>query len=163
ETIGPHADLFSVADKKHRIYKKKVVDTPAELHFTAPYSRPITARMPHNVDELRIGGNVQSEANQLILDRFAPPGVIVNEDLQIVQFRGQTGQYLEPAPGDASLNLLKMCREGLLYGLRTALQAAKKDGPVHKDGLRVKSNGGFREVRLEVMPLSSAEGRHYLV
>ena len=75
-------------------------------------------------------------------------------DLQIVQFRGQTGRYLEPAAGEPSLNLLKMAREGLLYGLRSALNEARKsDGPVRKDGLRVRSNGGWREVDLEVMPL----------
>ena len=51
---------------------------------------------------------------------------MVDADLQIVQFRGQTGRYLEPAPGDPSLSLLKMAREGLLYGLRAALQAARK-------------------------------------
>ena len=55
----------------------------------------------------------------MLLDRYAPPGVVVDEDLQIVQFRGQTGPYLEPAPGDPSLNLLKMAREGLLHGLRS--------------------------------------------
>jgi two-component system CheB/CheR fusion protein len=58
-----------------------------------------------------------------------------------------------------------MCREGLLHGLRSALQAAKKeDGPVRKDGLRVKSNGGGREVSLEVFPLvGPGERRHYFV
>jgi two-component system, chemotaxis family, CheB/CheR fusion protein len=164
ETIGPHADLFGVADKKHRIYKKKLVETPSDVHFAAPYARAPTVRLARGPEEMRATGNVQVEANQLVLDRFAPPGVIVNEELQIVQFRGQTGIFLEPAPGDASLSLLKMCREGLLYGLRTALQAAqKREGSVRKDGLRVKANGGFREVSLEVLPLGSGHGKHYLV
>ena len=68
---------------------------------------------------------LQSEVNRIINDRFAPPGVVVDADLQIVQFRGQTGPFLEPAPGEASLNLLKMAKEGLLYGLRSALHAAR--------------------------------------
>ena len=55
--------------------------------------------------------------------------MIVDDDLQIVQFRGQTGPFLEPAPGEASLNLLKMAREGLLYGLRTALHEARSGNP----------------------------------
>src|SRR5262249_3862654 len=121
ETIGPHSDLFAVSDKKHRIYRKKAAETPTEVQFTVPYSRPIGSRAAHGVEELR-GTTVQNEANRLILDRYAPPGVIVNDDMRIIQFRGQTGRFLEPAPGDASLNLLKMCREGLLHGLRTALQ-----------------------------------------
>ena len=79
---------------------------------------------------------LQGEVSRAILDRYAPPGVVVDSDLQIVQFRGQTGAFLEPAPGEASLSLLKMAREGLLYGLRTSLQAARKSrAAVRKTGL----------------------------
>src|SRR5262249_6212036 len=137
----------------------------ADVHFNVPYTRPIVGRGQHGGEEFRGAGTVQSEANRLILDRYAPPGVIVNDELRIIQFRGQTGRFLEPAPGDASLNLLKMCREGLLHGLRTALQAAKKkDGPVRREGLRVKTNGDFVNVSVEVIPLvPTGEGRHYLI
>ena len=65
------------------------------------------------------------EADRILLARYAPPGVLVNADLEILQFRGDTGPYLAPAPGKASLNLLKMLREGLLVGLRGALHKAK--------------------------------------
>jgi two-component system CheB/CheR fusion protein len=165
ETIGPHSDLFSVSDKKQRIYRKKAAETPNDVQFTVPYTRPLTGRAHHGVEEVRGTGTVQNEANRLILDRYAPPGVIVNDDLRIIQFRGQTGRFLKPAPGDASLNLLKMCREGLLHGLRTALQTAKKkDEPVRREGLRVKTNGDFINVTVEVIPLLAAnEGRHYLI
>jgi two-component system CheB/CheR fusion protein len=165
ETIGPHTDLFSVADKKHRVYRKKLVETPADMQFSVPYIRPTPSRGKRGGEDVRSGSSVQSEANRLILDRYSPPGVIVNDDLRIVQFRGQTGRFLEPAPGDASLNLLKMCREGLLHGLRTAIQnAKKKDGPVRREGLRVKTNGDFTTVTIEVIPLSAQhEGRHYLL
>src|SRR5262249_40105086 len=120
-------------------------------------------RLPRVSAEPRVDGGVQHEANRLILDKYAPPAVIVDHDLQIVQFRGQTGKYLEPAPGGASLNVLKMAREGLLYGLRTALHSARQHGKmVRKEGLRVKSNGGHRDVNIEVVPLNS-EQRHYLI
>src|SRR5207247_251928 len=84
---------------------------------------------------------------------------------QIVQFRGQTGPYLEPAPGEASLSLLKMAREGMLYALRTALQEARaREAPARKEALRIRQNGRFREVNLEVIPITPAnEPRHYLV
>lgn len=110
-------------------------------------------------------GTLQNEANRLVLDRYSPSGVIVNEDMRIVQFRGQTGRFLEPAPGDASLNLLKMCREGLLHGLRTAIQNSKKsDAATRRDGLQVKVNGQAINVAVDVIPLDSAgENRHYLV
>ena len=83
---------------------------------------------------------IQEEADRILLARFAPAGVIVDDDSQIIEFRGQTGHFLEPAAGDASLNLLKMAREGLLYGLRTALHdARKRGGPVRKSGSQGQS------------------------
>jgi two-component system CheB/CheR fusion protein len=102
--------------------------------------------------------------SRVILDRYPPAGVVVDNDLQIVQFRGQTGAFLEPAPGEASLSLLKMAREGLLYGLRTALHAARKSrGPVRKEGLQVRAGQGWKPVHLEVIPLTSVGRMHYLV
>jgi two-component system, chemotaxis family, CheB/CheR fusion protein len=110
------------------------------------------------------GTAVQHEANRLMLERYAPPGVIVDQDMQILQFRGQTGTFLEPAPGDPSMSLLKMAREGLLYGIRTAFHAARKSGaPVAKDGLKVRQNGGWLDVRIEVVPLGSSARNHFLV
>jgi two-component system CheB/CheR fusion protein len=164
ETIGSHTDLFIVSDKKQRIYRKKVGDARSDVQFTAPYNRPYSGRGQHVADEVR-PNTVQVEANRLILDHYSPPGVIVNDDMRIVQFRGQTGRFLEPASGDASLNLLKMCREGLLHGLRTALQLAKKkDAPVRRDGLRVRTDGDDVQLAVEVVPLPpTGEGRHYLI
>ncbi len=108
---------------------------------------------------------IQEEADRILLARFAPAGVIVDDDSQIIEFRGQTGHFLEPAAGDASLNLLKMAREGLLYGLRTALHdARKRGGPVRKSGLKVKVDGHWRDVNLDVIPLLKAgDSPHFLV
>src|SRR5438270_761177 len=92
--------------------------------------------------DARSSGDVQGEANRLVLARYSPPGVIVDAEMRIVHFRGQTGAYLEPAPGEASLNLLKMARDGLLYGLRSALHEARhSDRPIRKVGMRVKQDG----------------------
>jgi two-component system CheB/CheR fusion protein len=91
--------------------------------------------------------------------------VIVDNDLQIIEFRGQTGRFLEPAAGDASLNLLKMAREGLLYGLRTALHdARKREAAVRKPGLKVRVDHDWHDLNLEVVPLpKSGDSRHFLV
>jgi two-component system CheB/CheR fusion protein len=84
--------------------------------------------------------------------------------MQIVQFRGPTGAFLEPAPGEASLNLLKMAKEGLLYGLRTAIHAARKSRTaVRRDGLQVRVGAGWKPVSIEVIPLAATGRLHYLV
>jgi two-component system, chemotaxis family, CheB/CheR fusion protein len=90
----------------------------------------------------------------------------VNEDMEILQFRGKTGMYLEPAEGQPTFNLSRMAREGLLVDLRAALLKAKKDrAAVRKEGIAMQSNGSTRLVNIEVVPIhqkASAE-RFYLV
>jgi two-component system, chemotaxis family, CheB/CheR fusion protein len=165
ETIGAQSDLFGIADKKHRLYAKRTGEAASAVHFPVDSVRAAQAAPRRDATRARDEGrSIQHEANRVILERYAPPGVVVDADLHIVQFRGQTGGYLEPAPGDPSLSVLKMAREGLLYGLRAALQTArKKNVPVRRDGLRVRSNGGWCEVDLEVIPLPVGERHHYLV
>src|SRR5439155_1707242 len=82
-----------------------------------------------------------------------------------LQFRGHTSPYLEPAPGQASLNLLKMAREGLLMELRVAIDKARKqNAPVRRERLSIKQDGGLAQVTLEVIPVSGpARERNYLV
>ena len=62
--------------------------------------------------------DVQKEADRVVLSRYAPVGVVIDETMTVLQFRGRTAAYLEPAPGMASLDLLRMLREGLLSDVR---------------------------------------------
>ena len=98
--------------------------------------RPVAGRSP-----LRARSRPR-EADRILLARYAPAGVIVDEKDYIVEFRGQTDPYLEHAHGRASLNLFKMARKGLLLELRQAVQEArKKDAPVRKEGLSLRHRG----------------------
>jgi two-component system, chemotaxis family, CheB/CheR fusion protein len=165
ESIGPHTDLFAVADKRHRLYTKTLSAGRREVAFPVGYVSQRGPGTAKNLGEVREVASIQNEANRVILSRYSPPGVLVDGDFKILQFRGQTGAFLEPAPGEASLYVLKMARDGLLNGLRTALTEAKKtDQMVRKEGLRMDHNGLGREVSLEVIPFSSVgHGRHFLV
>ncbi|HEV2425482.1 MAG TPA: chemotaxis protein CheB [Terriglobia bacterium] len=167
ETIGSFADHFALIDKKNKIYAKK----PSAMRLPTTFARsdyeaerqPLPRVSP---DVAAVSFDVQKEAERVLLAKFAPAGVIVNSDLEIIQFRGRTGPYLEASPGQASLNLSKMAREGLLVDLRGALQKAKKnDTPVKKQAIEVRSNGGLHQVDLEIIPLRGlAPGeRYYLV
>lgn len=82
-----------------------------------------------------------------------------------MQARGQTGAYLELAPGDPSLNIFKMAREGLLYGVRSALVESKKTATSsRREGLRLGDGHGDRRVDVEVIPLTTDNrSPHYLV
>ncbi len=165
ETVGTGQDLFNVVDKRFKLYSKKTgrersqMDSPTtDLARTEP-TRQLPAR-----EEPR-PASIQSEANHIILSRYSPAGVVVDDNLEILQFRGQTGKFLEPPPGDPSVNLMKMLRDGLLYGVRTSILEARKLGEaVRREGLHVRSNGGTLRVTIEVVPLRGIPGeRHFLI
>ena len=109
---------------------------------------------------------LQREADRLVSKHYAPAGVIINDRMEVIQFRGHVSPYLKPVPGSAPFNILKMAREGLAAKLRSAVARARKTGAqVRTDALRVRSDGGLHRVRLEVLPIGSSPPtrRHYLV
>jgi two-component system CheB/CheR fusion protein len=167
ETVGLHADFFTVVDKRHRLYAKKDTGLPAGPMFPIEYGgriEPIRSRSSEV--EFRVGRGIHAEATRLLLERYAPASVLIDSDFQILQTRGRTGQYFELAPGDPSLNVLKMAREGLLHPLREALQkAATVNERVRREGVIVHSDGEMREVNLEVIPVvtPAVPVRHFLV
>lgn len=167
ETITGFRDLFSSVDKENRIFVK--LGESSRLVHPVPVGREAEARMTESRPTARQqpAREAQRQADHLLLSRYAPPGVLVNERLDIVQFRGRTGDYLEPAPGQPQANVLRMAREGLVAHLHEALERARTDASsVRKEGLRLRLGAEVRVVNLEVVPLaavpSSAE-RHYLV
>jgi two-component system CheB/CheR fusion protein len=164
ESLGAFADHFGPVDKKNKIYQKKRSATRLLTYFGGlDYGiRRVEEVKPSPQPTFTI----EKEMDRLLFTHFVPPSIVVNEDMEIVQFRGKTGPYLEPAAGHPTFSLSKMAREGLLLDLRAALTKAKKErGPVRKEGVRVQSNEGTREVNLEVFPLRGQEPgeRFYLV
>jgi two-component system, chemotaxis family, CheB/CheR fusion protein len=163
ETPGSQG-FFALADKKWRLFRKSAVDVaPLPTFVPEPtLSLPAPATTGRNAHAESKG--VQDEATRLILERYGPAGVIVNSSLQIVQFRGHTGRYLEAASGEPNLDVLKMARNGLLHPLRATLQTAQRKGrSQRKDRILVQTNGEWNEIALEVIPLATSRGEHFLV
>ncbi|HSL24174.1 MAG TPA: chemotaxis protein CheB [Vicinamibacterales bacterium] len=164
ETTGTQAS-FAVVDKKWRIYRKAPVEAvvtlamPAERLPELRPDRPATHAVPHPE-----GQSVQEEANRVLLEKYGPPGVVVDTNLEIVHFRGHTGAYLEAPSGEPSLNVLKMARGGLLHTLRSALNTVRrKRRPFRKEGVLVQRNGERRPVTLEVLPFTTSRGEYFLI
>ncbi len=165
ETIGSYRDLFEEADARHKCYTKKPSSRRAPFGPAAGsrHDRGGSGHGPGRLPPARTATDVQ-EADRILLARYVPPGVVVNSDLEILQFRGDTGPYLTPAPGKASLNLLRMARVGLAVRLRAAIGKARKtEAPVREEGLQVPSEGGLRKVHLEVVPLQGSSAGGFLV
>ena len=159
ETIGTYRDLFDAQDARHKIYVKKQNSGQGHGHFplqVGTRQHGVALRSPFLTGAARPsdGLDLHREADRVLSNKFAPPGVLVSADLDIMQFRGDTGAYLSPSPGKASLNLMKMLREGLLVAVRGAvLRAGKQQTTVREEGLQVRSNDGYHEVAIEVIPI----------
>ena len=168
ESLGPYASDFTLIDKKNKIYRKKRTSLTAARLFS--YVSDLDYSFGKREDKLstvsETGFTVEKEIERILVDHFVPASVVVNEAMEIVQFQGRTGAYLEPPAGQPTFSLSKMAREGLLIDLRSALsKAIKTNATVRKEGVRVKSNGGTRDVTLEVIPIRTpgSSERFYII
>ena len=167
EGIGGSSDLFQLVDRKSKIYSKKGAPTRFHLELPSPGATRVDEAKAL-VGDLPREADVQRETDRVLLARFAPAGVLITEAMEIIQVRGHTGAYLEPAPGQAGVNLLRMAREGLAPVLRTAVhKALKTQRPVHKNRVPYLYDGERRAVDIEVIPISlrarSTMEPHFLV
>ena len=106
---------------------------------------------------------MQKAADSIILDRYSPAGLVVNEDMDILQFRGNISPYLKPQPGKASLNLLKMAGESLALELRALIRQARgTDVAVRKEGIKVRHNGIVTDITIEVIAFKTRDSRERL-
>jgi len=157
ETVGDSPDLFMLTDRKNKIYVKKSITSATGVEFSLEGAAkdPVEPqRRPPR--ENRSGVTVHQLADRKLLDRYAPPGVLVNENLEILQFRGRSSPFLEPAPGAASLHILKQVRPELQAELRTALNRARtENGPITCEAvpLRDKDSNVLRSIAIDVIPV----------
>jgi two-component system, chemotaxis family, CheB/CheR fusion protein len=159
ETIGAYRDLFEVTDARHKSYAKKPSTRRVTFGQSAGFPRSRGRSGPAAAGSQPGGADIQREADRMLLARYVPPSVLVNAELEILQFRGDTAPFLTPAPGRASLNLLRMARPGLAAVLRAAINRARKEGAaVREDGWQVHAEGGAREGHLEVIPVKGSQG-----
>lgn len=175
ESVGGFTDLFQAIDSKHKIYAKKSarIAMPVSSFKKARGEELQVFRSPaapaHVIgvgvpDAVRGEINAQREADRIAVSLYAPPGVLVNADLDILQFRGSTGPYLEPASGRATFELLKMVREGMLLPLRSAIDLAKTEHrTVRKENVRIKRDAVHCLVNLEVIPLKNLRETFLLI
>src|SRR5205823_1214507 len=154
ESVATAADLFDAVDPRHRIFARNAaVSLPLDFTAHAPLGERGGAAGRDDGGPLWTAMDVQKEADRVLLSRYAPVGVVADETMTVLQFRGRTAPYLEPAPGMASLDLFRMLREGLLADVRAAAAQAKAENTaVTREGLRLSDGGTTRVVRVDVIP-----------
>jgi two-component system CheB/CheR fusion protein len=162
ESISGFGQLFSVADKANKIFARTA--HPSLLRFAPRFDprrveRPVADPDPRVQVRGRV--DVTKHLDRMLLARYAPPGVLINERMQILQFRGQTGSFLQPAPGDPQNDIIKMARPGLVSVLRAALAEAKKEmAPARRNAVEIDQDGFTRRCNLVVLPFTGYPDVH---
>jgi two-component system, chemotaxis family, CheB/CheR fusion protein len=173
ESVSAFPDLFSTVDKKHKIYAKKITASRLHYNFAESYyptggGTAIPGKTTESQGSPDPEVDVQIEADRLVLKNYAPVGVVIDANMEVVQFRGRTTPYLEQAPGKPSLNVLKLARNGLAIELRSLINAAKrKAATVKKDAVLFDDNSHQRILNISVSALgkksSAAPEHHFLI
>ena len=168
ESIGSLSDLFSLVDKKAKVYAKKTVDNTISLNVSLLKAIDFEIdrhgdRSPNDeeIDHLAI----ERKATEAILNRYGAVGVLVSNDLEILQFRGRTGKYLEHMPGKASFNMMKMLRSDLIFAVGAAVnQARAMSKPIKKENIQMTDDHGSYLVTIDIIPIQDTRSeKQYFV
>ncbi|WP_349431532.1 chemotaxis protein CheB [Methylomarinum sp. Ch1-1] len=163
ETINGFSHLFKVIDNKSRLYQHLDQTFSTDVDFPTQYfpAAPMAQRANNKINAI---DNLQTLADQLLLQQFSPAAVLVNAAGDILYINGRTGKYLEPAAGKANWNIHAMAREGLRYELAGALKKAQQQAEaVHLPGLTVATDGGTQAIDLTVQAIAHPEALSGLV
>ncbi|HEY7209311.1 MAG TPA: CheR family methyltransferase [Bryobacteraceae bacterium] len=168
ETIREFTGFFGLTDRKHKIYAKVGSTPPRALVDVVPRVFPSEMRAelaPRGVESWT-NADIQRAGDRIVLARYGPPGVIVNEQLEILQSRGHTSPFLEMAQGTASLQLGRMARDSIAPQVTAAVKRAiEQELPVQVPDLQVRDGEHVSRATLEVLPMhaTGSRSRCYLV
>lgn len=170
ETPGNVADHFEPLDTQHRIHVKKPppegsgFEMPAHLATFPVFRQHEKSAVPApKTEEAGPGSPLERQVDRLLLARYTPPAVVIDQNFRIVEFRGEVGRYLFPEPGQAGLDLLRMVREDLALHLRAAVEEARqKSMGIRLEGLRAP-DAGQQGLTLAVTPVSIAGAVRYFL
>ena len=161
ETLRDHADLFRLADRRSKIYLKIPTPHPPLVDFVrrVPAHGSGGASVPGAAEDWT-ETELQRAADRIVMARYGPPGVVIDENMEILQTRGHTGTFLELAPGAPNYRLDRMLRESLAIEVRAAVERAlATDLPVQVKDVEVHDGEGTHKITIEVLSLQNTSFR----
>ena len=167
EGISGAKGLFGIEDRTNKIFVKKATTRHQVVTFAQTKRAGLGEASGETAPAKQIDAawtylEAQKEFDRRLLTMYTPATVFVNAELDVIHSRGNVDHYLKLAPGRASLSILKMAREGLLFELRQALERAKKEkAPVRGRNVQITDGNGnshatettVRHVNIEVSPI----------
>jgi two-component system CheB/CheR fusion protein len=157
EAAGGYLNLFKALDVKNRFFAKKYLSITPELELSQKYYPSNRLEIKEKADiEKGKEADIESIVERIVLDEYAPCGVLIDSDMKVVQFRGHTGRFLESAAGKPSHDIFKLVREGLLMPLRSAIyKAGGTKHTVKRETDTILHNGRRTRVKITVVPVES--------
>ncbi len=158
ENDSSQGKLFVSLDQKLKLFKRAFYNIKTELleipsSFTTSSKKSLNEMKP-----IKSSDNLQALADQLVLQNYAPPSVLINSEGDILYITGRTGKYLEPAAGKANMNIYAMAREGLRNELPGAIRKAKESfAAVKIQNIKIGTNGGTQTVELTLHQIEKPE------
>jgi two-component system CheB/CheR fusion protein len=171
EGVGDFHDLFETVDKKYKIYRARKMDPHAYRSHVGLYTKiPELVSRQGRGERGEVPEKTSPEVNirrlveQVILQKYAPPGVLVDDKFNVLYFHGDTSKYLKPPQGEATFDILRMSFEEVHYKLARALNRVRTQRkPFAVEGLHVRHNDDYLTVDLVLTPLEESVGRAGLV
>jgi len=158
ESLGNHNNGFIELDLKLKIFKRSILFTTSDLFEFPSAFKPAKNIMKEKSAPAKNIENLQTLADQIIIQRFAPASVLSNDKGDILYITGRTGKYLEPVAGKANWNIHAMAREDLSHELPGAFRKALQTyDPVVIRNVRVGSNGDRQCVNVTVQRIETPE------
>jgi two-component system CheB/CheR fusion protein len=156
ETISGYNESFIELNSKLKIYRRSSnVQSPPLIDFPFYHHRIMTTEKKI---QPKIVENIQTLADQILLQRFSPASVLVNEQGDIVYITGRTGKYLEPVAGKANWNIYAMARDGIRHELPGAFRKATQSfDPVVISNLRIGNSGMVSFVDMTVQRIEKPD------
>ncbi|HTM48242.1 MAG TPA: chemotaxis protein CheB [Bryobacteraceae bacterium] len=165
ETPIALSEHFDVVDPRYKVYSRNLnaVTSGLELPLRMPRLRAAASALPAaRIDQATA---LDARVDKLMLARYAPAGLLLNSQWQVMKFRGEVGPYLAPSPGDPVLDALGLVHPDLAVLLKSGLEeAGKKDSVVRKEGVQWRHDGRLDRLNLEIRPIADPDTeRHFLV
>lgn len=161
ESVGLYDELFKLVDKKNKIYTKEAATTPRSVEFIPQRGLELAqfGARPAGGIGLNFDADLLKMADRIILSTYAPAAVVVDDKMQVHQFRGRTDLFLEHMPGPATFNLIQLARTNLVPDLRATIRRSIKTGkPARTEHAKVALRGKNYEINIQVVPFKIQRG-----
>lgn len=159
ENLRTSTNLFTPFGTAPQIYRKQISSgTAADIDFATDRTQRSKVAVPPTVKR-SAETSIQDRADSFLVTHLAPCGVLVNDQMEIIRFRGDVSPYLSLAPGQATFNLFRLIRRReVLAALRPAIRSAVREGvPVQSDDILVMDGRQRRRIAFDVVPYTPGQ------